>query len=193
MMNASETWKPIPGFPGYEASTKGRIRSTDRTLPDGRHASSKILTPRLSNRGYWQVNLRKDGKVKTVTVHRCGLLAHVGPPPPDRPFSRHFPDDNPDNNQLGNLSWCSQEVNEADKIDRKRRAGDVATPQERRDAETVAHRNAVTEEQPVIELDTAAGDREAAALAKALQDVSVGRWPRLRLLRAALRRWWDGA
>jgi NUMOD4 motif len=180
-MNANETWKPIPDFDGYEASDWGRIRSVPRTLPDGRQAGGKILAQRRSNRGYQQVNLRRDGQVKTVTVHRCVLLAHVGPPPPDRPFSRHHPDDDPANNNLSNLSWCSQEVNEQDKINREKRNGYVATPAEKLRATEVLDVNiqncdAVTVQQQVIEVHSGSA--------------TPTRWARLR---TKLRRWWDGA
>ena len=122
------------------------------------------------------MNLRQDGKVKTVTVHRCVLLAHAGSPPADKPFSRHHPNDDPaDNRWPENLSWCDATTNEADKLERQRRAGYVPTPQERRDAVTVAQRDTVTPKQPVVEVSSAA------------------RRPRLRRLRARLRRWWDGA
>ena len=123
----SEIWKPIPDFPGYEASSRGRIRSCDRVGRDGRRMGGKVLTPRQSNRGYWQVNVREGGKPRTITVHRAVLLAHAGPPPPGRPFTRHFPNDDPaDNRWPENLSWCSQEVNEQDKIRRQKRLGYVA-------------------------------------------------------------------
>jgi len=127
MPQPTEQWKPIPDAPGYEASTHGRIRSTDRTLRDGRKAAGQILKPRQSNRGYWQVNIRADGKPKTITVHRAVLLAHAGPPPPGKPHTRHWPNDDPaDNRWPENLSWTDAATNEADKIRRERRLGYVA-------------------------------------------------------------------
>jgi hypothetical protein len=35
-----ERWAPVPGWPGYEASTKGRVRSADRVLGDSREVGA---------------------------------------------------------------------------------------------------------------------------------------------------------
>jgi hypothetical protein len=93
-----ETWKPIPGFPGYEASdnsvwlagpdrlvqVSGGIRSVDRMV-GSRRLKGALLTGRLNNgRGerYVLVNMTDDdGKKRTMLAHLVILLAHVGPRP----------------------------------------------------------------------------------------------------------------
>jgi len=121
----TEEWKPINGAPGYECSNRGRFRSTDRTLRDGRKAAGCILTPTVSNRGRPKVNVRVDGKPVTLNAPRIVLYTHKGPPPPGKPFTRHHPDDDPWNMDIGNLSWCDRPTNEADKIRRAKRLGYV--------------------------------------------------------------------
>lgn len=55
------------------------------------------------------------GKGKVVRVHTLILLAFVGPPP-DGMECRHFPDRDPTNNKIENLSWGTRQQNVDDKI-----------------------------------------------------------------------------
>jgi hypothetical protein len=125
---ADEVWRPIGyGFSAYEASTHGRVRSVDRTLPGGRRCKGVVLKTRISNRGYVLVNVRDDyGVVQTRTVHTLVLLAFAGPPPAGLE-TRHL-DDDPRNNRWapgpekvarahgGNLMYGTRAQNDADKI-----------------------------------------------------------------------------
>lgn len=123
-----ETWKPIPGFSMYEASTEGRIRSVDRTV-GGRRLKGRVLSPRISNRGYMLIDVVDDdnGKRQTRTVHTLILGTFAGPPGPGQQ-ARHL-DDNPLNNTWapgetredciaagGNLMWGTPKENNGDKI-----------------------------------------------------------------------------
>ena len=67
-----EVWKPIPGFPDYEASSLGRIRSCKwgywKTIKPGRHRKN----------GYLIVCLRVAGKYVTRSVHRLIAAAFLG-------------------------------------------------------------------------------------------------------------------
>jgi hypothetical protein len=65
----SETWREIPGWDGYQASSRGRIRSVDRQLRDGRHASGVVLTPSRNRKGYLTVTVCRDGRSSTKAVH----------------------------------------------------------------------------------------------------------------------------
>lgn len=110
----TETWKPIPGYPAYEASDCGRIRSIPRT-EHGRTYRSVVLSTRVGNRGYALVNLRNaEGKTETRTVHTLLLLAHREPRRRGQ-VARHLNDD-PLDNRLENLVWGTPEENEADKV-----------------------------------------------------------------------------
>lgn len=65
-------WRPIPGFPAYEASTAGDIR---------RAGAARLLRAWPSGReGYLQVNLSIAGKVSRHFVHRLVALTFHGPP-----------------------------------------------------------------------------------------------------------------
>lgn len=72
-----EVWKAIPDFPGYEASSRGRVRSVDRTVTrDCRwggkstaYLRGRMLALAPNSHGYLVVSLC-DGEVKiTRTVH----------------------------------------------------------------------------------------------------------------------------
>ncbi len=128
------TWKPAgPPFSSYEASDgrdtgRGRVRSVDRVLPDGRRRKGVLLAQRRSSRGYWQVNVTDDdGRKRTVEVHALQMLAFEGPCPPGMQV-RHW-DDNPDSNVWapggeeairaggpGRLVYGTPKQNHADKL-----------------------------------------------------------------------------
>lgn len=124
MIETQEIWKPIPDFPGYEASNLGRIRSLPRTVfsrgnPDGalRKKSShtvqragRILKP--SRIRYERVSI--GGKLRSV--HALVLQAFVGPCP-DGHIVCHGPGGSLDN-RLSNLYYGT--VNRNNGIDRIR-------------------------------------------------------------------------
>lgn len=70
-----EIWKDIDGYEGlYQVSNLGRIKSLSREVNhhwgDTLTLKEKILNPSLSkSTGYYRVNLRKNGKTKTVYIH----------------------------------------------------------------------------------------------------------------------------
>jgi hypothetical protein len=108
----AETWKPIPGYPAYEASDCGRVRSIPRT-EHGRTYRSVVLSTRVSNSGYVLVNVRDaDGERQTRTVHTLVLAAFTGPRPRGQE-ARHLNDD-PVDNRAENLVWGTKAENVAD-------------------------------------------------------------------------------
>jgi hypothetical protein len=100
-----ERWRKITGHPGYEASDRGRVRSADRVLSDGRTAGGVVLVPTLDKDGYERVKLGR----RLVPVHVAVLLAFHG-----RPEGRHLNGDQHDNTP-GNLTWGTHRENERDK------------------------------------------------------------------------------
>ena len=74
MKKENEIWKVIPNYENYEASNFGRIRSIDRVVKRDRYTTrkikGKILQQFAKNSGYLQVNLSKNSKIETKTVHR---------------------------------------------------------------------------------------------------------------------------
>lgn len=115
-----EEWRDIPGFPSYQASSLGRIRSADRMLaiaPSRRSAAhmrpmkGNILCPWRAG-DYWVVSL---GKVRKRGVHRLVCLAFHGRPPSPKHETAHN-DGNPTRNVPSNLRWATKIENEADKV-----------------------------------------------------------------------------
>jgi hypothetical protein len=98
-----EQWRSISGFPGYEASDQGRIRSI-----------RSVIRPHESKTGYLSVKICIDGSYTHLKVHRAVLLAFRGRPK-DGEVAAHN-DGNKKNNTLSNLRWASRSLNERDKI-----------------------------------------------------------------------------
>lgn len=97
---STERWSPIPGAPGYEASTHGGVRRRQF------FRVGEILTyaaPR-PQQGYLYVYVGRERG--TVGVHRAVLLAFAGAPPADgKRWSAHHLDRVRDHNCLENLVW----------------------------------------------------------------------------------------
>lgn len=110
-----EIWKAIPGHPGYEASTLGRIRSVDRIVEyknGGSHFHIGVLLKMLpTSNGYFQVRLNLQ---KQFLVHRLVLITFVGDPA-YKNDACHC-DGSRSNNRIDNLRWDTRSGNFRDKI-----------------------------------------------------------------------------
>ena len=106
----AETWRQIPGHPGYEVSDHGRVRSVDRyvetTNGQRRFYRGKMLRPGRASNGYLTVAL---GAGNSRCVHELVLLAFIGPCPAGH-LSYHE-DDVRERNQLSNLRWGTPSEN----------------------------------------------------------------------------------
>ena len=106
MLLPKQIWKDIPGYEGlYQVSNTGRVRS----LNYNRTGETKVLKQGTNKGGYKRVNLYKDGKFKIYFVHRLVALVFI-PNPNNYPVINHK-DENPKNNTVWNLEWCTQEYN----------------------------------------------------------------------------------
>lgn len=109
-----EIWKAIPGHPGYEASTLGRIRSVDRvaTMNGGTFIRRGVVlkTEPLPS-GYFQVSLNNQ---QSRRVNRIILITFDGAPPEGMQACHN--DGNRTNNRLDNLRWDTSKNNHADRI-----------------------------------------------------------------------------
>lgn len=113
-MNDKKTqWKPIPQYEGlYEVSENGDVVSVAQYT---RHHSvvprktPRLLKPELTHDGYVRVTLSKHGVQQHMTVHRLVALAFI-PNPNHLPQVNHK-DENPQNNNVDNLEWCTGKQN----------------------------------------------------------------------------------
>ena len=110
-----EIWKPVIGYEGlYEVSNLGRVRSIDRLVKYSNGQihlhKGRMLSPGLVHKlGYLQVALCNNGKIKHKMVYR--LVAEAFLPNPDNLPQVNHKDENPFNNCVENLEWCTIEYN----------------------------------------------------------------------------------
>ena len=116
-----EEWKNIDGFPGYQVSNTGKVRS----YTNNRHGADFDQEPRelkavSTKRGYESVQL---GRANRRSVHRLVAEAFI-PNINNDPMVRHL-DDNPHNNCVDNLAWGTQTDNMRDCVQHGRLVGNI--------------------------------------------------------------------
>ena len=108
-----EIWKDIQGYEGlYQISNLGRVKSLERTCKAKtyiRRVPEKIYKYALDNYGYPIVTLHKEGKRKTITIHK--LVANAFIPNLNNYKTINHIDENKLNNRVENLEWCTVEYN----------------------------------------------------------------------------------
>ena len=112
--NRIEIWKDYKNYEGlYQASNLGRMRSLDRWVKSKsgsvRLCKGKILKLCTDKYGYLNVSLYKNNKVKTYLVHR--IIAETFLPNTDNLPCVNHKDENPLNNVVSNLEWCTYSYN----------------------------------------------------------------------------------
>lgn len=101
-----EIWKDIKDYEGlYQVSNLGRVKS----LNYKRTGKEEILKAYDNGDGYLFVQLSKDGKVKNCRINR--LVAQAFLPNPDSLPEVNHKDENPKNNRVENLEWCTRQYN----------------------------------------------------------------------------------
>lgn len=102
----NEVWKPIPGCPGYYASTSGKIGSgkvqKGREWVDSGNVV-RVLSPSSDSGGYQQVTLSLDGVARSFTVHTLVAKTFLGERPDDQVV--RLLDGNRSNPALENLEY----------------------------------------------------------------------------------------
>ena len=109
--------KAIKGYEGYyEVDRFGRVYSVDRVISvddNGRQYNKtlggKQMKQNIHSKGYKIVSLTKDGKTKSVFVHRIVAEAFI-PNKNNLPMVNHK-DEDKTNNFVENLEWCTAKYN----------------------------------------------------------------------------------
>ena len=116
-----EIWRDIPGYEGlYQVSNLGNVKSLN-WKSTGRE---KNLYLKPHNKGYYQVELAKNGRKKTFVVHRLVALAFIENP---NGFSCiNHKDEDKHNNCVENLEWCTASYNVKYSLARKQRTTHVS-------------------------------------------------------------------
>ena len=106
MCMIKEVWKDIPEYEGlYQISNYGRVKSLNyRTL-----GKEEILKQSVDSLGYCRVGLHNNREVKTFMVHR--LVAKCFLEPIEGKDIVNHKDQNPSNNRVENLEFCTQQYN----------------------------------------------------------------------------------
>lgn len=101
-----EIWKDVKNYEGlYQISNKGRVKS----LGNDRSRKEKILKLLTNKKGYLQVNLYINSKMKTFRVHR--LVAETFIPNPNNYPEINHKDEDKTNNCVENIEYCTHEYN----------------------------------------------------------------------------------
>jgi hypothetical protein len=107
-----EVWKDIPEYEGfYQVSNLGNVRSLDRVCSRGRKLKGKVLKDALCSPGYFGVELNKNGKSKTITVHKLVAYAFLNHKPCGYKLVVNHIDINRENNNLYNLEIITNREN----------------------------------------------------------------------------------
>ena len=97
--NDEEEFKRIEGYDNYLVSNYGNVKN---------NKTNRIIKQNTHN-GYRRICLCKKGKQKSFFIHRLVAKAFLENPD-EKPMIDHI-DNNPANNNVKNLRWCSQKDN----------------------------------------------------------------------------------
>lgn len=106
-MENIEIWKSLDflGYPNYKVSNFGRVKSLNYKC-SGKEKILKLVKNKL---GYIQITLSKEGERKNFQVHKLVALAFLKNTY-NLPMINHK-DENPLNNHVDNLEWCTAKHN----------------------------------------------------------------------------------
>jgi len=112
MEDQVEIWKALPGVPGVEVSTLGRVRTLDRVTSSEKYTrftKGHVLKQYSDKGGYLQAHIPIDGKQTKKYVHR--LAAQTFIKNPDNLPQVNHRDCDRTNNNVENLEFCTPKYN----------------------------------------------------------------------------------
>lgn len=117
-----EEWKDIKGYEGlYKVSNSGRVKSLKREVWNGRGfmtVKEKIRKNFLNTQGYYFIRLSNNGEDKNYTIHKLVAMSFLNHTPNGYNEIVDHIDNNPLNNNVGNLQLISNRKNSSkDKVD----------------------------------------------------------------------------
>lgn len=95
-------YRSIPGFPDYEISIKGVLRTVD---------TKEVIPFHLSNRYEFFSVKDEFGKKTSLGKHRALALAYIPLPDTDEYVEPNHIDNDRSNNDIGNLEWTTRSEN----------------------------------------------------------------------------------
>ena len=112
MTEINEEWRDIPGYPNYQVSNIGRVKSIERNVWNGRGyytLSERIIKPSKDKYGYINVCIYGEYKREKIQVHRLVAKAFLENPN-NLPQVNHK-DECKTNNNVENLEYCDARYN----------------------------------------------------------------------------------
>lgn len=114
----NEIWKDIEGYPGYQVSSEGKVRTYNKvtfTKKHGvRHWENRILKYKKQTNDYktgYRVDLWKDGQPKTFLVARLVAFTFFEKDFNDKSITVNHKDGNRLNNKITNLEIVTLKEN----------------------------------------------------------------------------------
>lgn len=101
-----EIWKDLPGYPGQEISSYGRLYGKKY---------KKMRKQQVDKDGYYVTGLSVDNKLQFRRINRLVAEAFI-PNPDNLPFVNHK-DEDKKNNHIENLEWCTGKQNRRYSLD----------------------------------------------------------------------------
>lgn len=119
-----EIWRDIIGFEGlYQVSNLGRVKSLKRIALIGKHKAKLIIPEKIKsfqindrkNGLYVKTDLNKNGKSKSIKIHRLVAIAFIANPE-NKPEVNHKNGIH-DDNRVENLEWVTTSENRQHSFD----------------------------------------------------------------------------
>jgi hypothetical protein len=146
-----EIWKDIDGYPLYEVSNLGNVRTKEHTDACNRFKKAKLRKPRNTATHHQYVTLfsQEARKYRLFFVHKLVAIAFL-PNPHNYPIINHK-DCDPTNNHASNLEWCTYSYNNTykDAISKRNATRLKNNPNRECWQKTALHRN-----KPIVQYNT---------------------------------------